>query len=217
MSPPGPGPESPKLGARMDALHHHRRRKLAGLRSQRRCVSGQRRLGGRHGPRQQRRRWLRLRPQRILFAAGGGRHLRLGHHQGKAGKVELGDKEHQAALRAAGNSGEKGENQMAAGTADNVDAQSMAQRETAIFRCHHHRLRGWRAGFVRDQPSPFSRHGRSGHRRQQNPKYRLLRQSFDQGGWCGHPAADVVQKGTDANLQPLKWILGADFLRFICG
>jgi galactosylceramidase len=39
---------------------------------------------------------------------------------GKAGKVELGDKEHQARLRAAGNSGEKGENQMAAGTAANV-------------------------------------------------------------------------------------------------
>ena len=39
---------------------------------------------------------------------------------GKAGKVELGDKEHQAQLRAAGNSGEKGENQMTAGTAANV-------------------------------------------------------------------------------------------------
>jgi hypothetical protein len=39
----------------MDALHDHRRRELAGLRSQRRCVSGQRRLGRRHGPRQQRR------------------------------------------------------------------------------------------------------------------------------------------------------------------
>jgi galactosylceramidase len=39
---------------------------------------------------------------------------------GKAGKEELGDKEHQARLRAAGNSGEKGENQMAAGTAANV-------------------------------------------------------------------------------------------------
>ena len=38
----------------------------------------------------------------------------------QAGKVELGDKEHQARLRAAGNSGEKGENQMAAGTAANV-------------------------------------------------------------------------------------------------
>jgi galactosylceramidase len=39
---------------------------------------------------------------------------------GKAGKVELGDKEHQARLLAAGHSGEKGENQMATGTAANV-------------------------------------------------------------------------------------------------
>jgi galactosylceramidase len=39
---------------------------------------------------------------------------------GKAGEVELGDKEHQARLLAAGNSGEKGEKQMAAGTAANV-------------------------------------------------------------------------------------------------
>ena len=39
---------------------------------------------------------------------------------GKAGEVELGDKENQARLLAAGNSGEKGEKQMAAGTAANV-------------------------------------------------------------------------------------------------
>jgi galactosylceramidase len=39
---------------------------------------------------------------------------------GRAGEVELGDKEHQAQLRAAGNAGEKGEKQMAAGTAANV-------------------------------------------------------------------------------------------------
>ena len=39
---------------------------------------------------------------------------------GKAGEAELGDKEHQEQLRAAGNSGEKGEKQMAAGTASNV-------------------------------------------------------------------------------------------------
>jgi galactosylceramidase len=39
---------------------------------------------------------------------------------GKAGEEELGDKEHQEQLRAAGNSGEKGEKQMAAGTAANV-------------------------------------------------------------------------------------------------
>lgn len=40
---------------------------------------------------------------------------------GKAGEVDLGDKEHQAALLAAGNSGEKGEKQMVAGTAKNFD------------------------------------------------------------------------------------------------
>jgi galactosylceramidase len=39
---------------------------------------------------------------------------------GKAGEVELGDKEYQARLLAAGNSDEKGEKQMAAGTAANV-------------------------------------------------------------------------------------------------
>jgi galactosylceramidase len=39
---------------------------------------------------------------------------------GKAGKVELGDKEHQARLRAAGNSGDKGENQTVTGAAANV-------------------------------------------------------------------------------------------------
>ena len=39
---------------------------------------------------------------------------------GKAGAVEVGDKEHQARLRAAGNSGEKGEIQLAASSAANV-------------------------------------------------------------------------------------------------
>jgi galactosylceramidase len=42
---------------------------------------------------------------------------------GKAGAEELGDREHQEALRAAGNSGEKGEKQMAAGTATNFVAK----------------------------------------------------------------------------------------------
>jgi galactosylceramidase len=42
---------------------------------------------------------------------------------GKAGAEELGDKEHQEALRAAGNSGEKGEKQMAAGTTTNFVAK----------------------------------------------------------------------------------------------
>jgi galactosylceramidase len=42
---------------------------------------------------------------------------------GKAGAVDLGDKEHQAALRAAGNSGEKGEKQMVAGMAKDFDAK----------------------------------------------------------------------------------------------
>ena len=43
---------------------------------------------------------------------------------GKAGAVDLGDKEHQEALLAAGNSGgEKGEKQMVAGTAKNFDAK----------------------------------------------------------------------------------------------
>jgi galactosylceramidase len=41
---------------------------------------------------------------------------------GKAGPVDLGDKEHQAALLAAGNSGEKGEKQMTAGTITNFAA-----------------------------------------------------------------------------------------------
>jgi len=40
---------------------------------------------------------------------------------GKAGPVDLGDKEHQAALRAAGNSGEKGEKQMTGGALKNFD------------------------------------------------------------------------------------------------
>jgi galactosylceramidase len=40
---------------------------------------------------------------------------------GNAGEVDLGDKEHQAALLAAGNSGEKGEKQMVTGTAKNFD------------------------------------------------------------------------------------------------
>jgi galactosylceramidase len=38
---------------------------------------------------------------------------------GKAGEVDLGDKEHQAALLAAGNSGERGEKQMVSGTVNN--------------------------------------------------------------------------------------------------
>ena len=41
---------------------------------------------------------------------------------GKAGAEELGDKEHQAALLAAGNPGEQGEKQMGAGAAKNFDA-----------------------------------------------------------------------------------------------
>ena len=41
---------------------------------------------------------------------------------GKAGAEELGDKEHQAALRLAGNSGEQGEKQMVTGAAKNFDA-----------------------------------------------------------------------------------------------
>jgi galactosylceramidase len=41
---------------------------------------------------------------------------------GKAGAEELGDKEHQAALRAAGNPGDPGEKQMVAGAAKNFDA-----------------------------------------------------------------------------------------------
>ncbi len=42
---------------------------------------------------------------------------------GKAGAVDLGDKEHQEALRAAGNTGEKGERQMITGTAKNFDVK----------------------------------------------------------------------------------------------
>jgi galactosylceramidase len=42
---------------------------------------------------------------------------------GKAGEEELGDKEHQAALRLAGSSGEKGEKQMVASAAKNFDAK----------------------------------------------------------------------------------------------
>jgi galactosylceramidase len=42
---------------------------------------------------------------------------------GKAGEAELGDKEHQEALRAAGNSGEKGEKQMTGGALKNFDAK----------------------------------------------------------------------------------------------
>ena len=89
------GAKAAKLGSRMDALHDHRRRTLAGLRSQRRYVSGQRRLGGRHGPRQQRRQRLRLRSQRILFAAGGGWQLRFGHCQARPASG-TGGQEHQA-------------------------------------------------------------------------------------------------------------------------
>ena len=40
---------------------------------------------------------------------------------GKAGELDLGDKEHQAALLAAGNTGEKGEKQMVAGIVKNFD------------------------------------------------------------------------------------------------
>jgi galactosylceramidase len=42
---------------------------------------------------------------------------------GKAGGVELGDKEHQAMLRAAGNAGERGEKQMIGGTLEKFDAR----------------------------------------------------------------------------------------------
>jgi galactosylceramidase len=58
---------------------------------------------------------------------------------GRAVKVELGDKEHQARLRAAGNSGEKGGNQMAIGTANitgnqwhNVKLQFSGDRITGL-------------------------------------------------------------------------------------
>ena len=84
MSPSGRRHKTAKLGARMDALHHSRRRALAGLRGQRRHFSGRRRLGRRDGPRPQCRRRLWLRAERILFAAGGRRHLHTGRRQRKS-------------------------------------------------------------------------------------------------------------------------------------
>ena len=98
-----------KLGAGMDALHDHRRRTLAGLRSQRGHLLDDGGWAGVMG--------------RVHNVGDGygcapkGYYLRLSVDgayalvaiNGKAGEAELGDKEHQEALRAAGNSGENGE------------------------------------------------------------------------------------------------------------
>ena len=92
--------------------------------------------------------------------------MRLGHRfNGKAGKVELGDKEHQARLRAAGNSGEKGENQMAAGTAANVAGN---QWHNVKLQFSGSTITGFVDGaqvLSVTNTSLFARHGRADYRR----------------------------------------------------
>jgi len=192
---------NPKAGRPNGCLHHYRRRTLAGLRSQRRCVSDNG-AGRASWPRQQRRRWLRLRPKGYYLRLAADGSCALVTISGKTGKVELGDKEHQARLRAAGNSGEKGENQMAAGTAANVAGNQWHNVKLQFLRRHYHRLRGWCAGFGHDQQSLFAGHGRPHYRRPPDQKHRLFRQPAHQRVGAATPRPTVFTKNQSPIYKP---------------